>query len=73
MSYDLTNMKLVIELDIDASDFSLEDAQRLAEEARDATGISVEVGRPIDDEHSDGPYRIDSLHTEYFKVRLEPK
>lgn len=73
MSYDVTNMKLVIELDIDSSDFSLEDAQRLVEEAREATGVSVEVGRPIDEAHSDGPFRTDSLSTEYFKMRLENK
>ena len=64
-------MKLIIELDVDASDFSPEDAQRFVDEAYEATGISVEVGRPIDDGHSDGPYRTDSLSTEYFKVRTE--
>ena len=64
-------MKLVIELDVDASDFSDEDAQRFLNEAKEATGISVEVGRPIDDDNTDGPFRTDSLSTEYFKVRLD--
>ena len=63
-------MKIVIELDVDASDFSTEDAKRFIEEAKDASGISVEVGRPIDDEHEDGPFRTDSLRTEYFKATL---
>jgi len=63
-------MKIVIELDVDASDFSAEDAKRFVEEAKEATGISIEVGRPINDEHTDGPFRIDSLSTEYFKAKL---
>ena len=63
-------MKLIIELDVNASDFSEEEAKRFLLEAVDATGISVEVGRPIDDDHSDGPFRTDSLSTEYFKVRI---
>jgi hypothetical protein len=61
-------MKIVITLDIEASDFSQEDAERFMAEAKEATGISVEVGRPIDDKHTDGPFRMDSLSTEYFKV-----
>ena len=63
-------MKLIIELDIDRSDFSEEDAQRFLTEADAATGISVEVGRPIEDEDSDGPSRVCSLTTEYFKTHL---
>ena len=61
-------MKIVITLDIETSDFSQEDAERFMAEAKEATGISVEVGRPIDDKYTDGPYRTDSLSTEYFKV-----
>ena len=64
-------MKLIIELDVDSSDFTPEDVERFQEEARQATGISVEVGRPFDEDHSDGPYVTDSLSTEYFKVRTE--
>jgi hypothetical protein len=64
-------MKLIIELDVESSDFSEEDAKRFVMEATEATGISVEVGRPIDDEHEDGPFRTDSLSTEYFKIRWE--
>lgn len=66
-------MKLIIELNVDSSDFSHEDVDRFLAEAKDATGISIEVGRPIDEEHSDGPFRTDSLSTEYFKAwKVEP-
>lgn len=64
-------MKLIIELDVDTCDFSEEDANRFYMEAKEASGISVEVGRPIDDDHTDGPFRTDSLSAEYFSVRIE--
>jgi hypothetical protein len=64
-------VKLIIELDVSHSDFSLEDVERFQDETLQATGISVEVGRPFDDEYSEGPYVTYSLSTEYFKVRTE--
>jgi hypothetical protein len=65
-------MKIIIELNVDMSDFSPEDADRFISEAQEANGIHVEVGRPIDeDKYPEGPYRIDALNTEYFTVRKE--
>lgn len=62
-------MKLIIELDVNASDFSEQDAELFIREAEEATGINLEVGRPISEELE--VFRQYSLSTEYFKVRLE--
>jgi hypothetical protein len=61
-------MKLIIELDIDNSDFSEGDVGMFMAEANSATGLTVEVGRPV--EHA-GTFRTYTLSTEYFKVRTE--
>lgn len=64
-------MKLIIELDVDASDFSDEDAETFLSEGNDASGITVEVSRLIDYDDAEGAYRTYSMSTEYFKVRIE--
>jgi hypothetical protein len=62
-------MKLIIEIDVDASDFTEDDAAKFVEEAELATGLSVEVGRPISDEDLEVA-RMYTLGTEYFKCRV---
>lgn len=64
-------MKLIIEIDVDCSDFSPTDAELFVLEADSAMGMFVEVGTPIDEDRTDGPYRVFRLTTEYFKVRKE--
>jgi hypothetical protein len=66
-------MKIIIELNVDMSDFSREDAELFVKESLDATGVSVEVGRPLDEDSTDGPYRTYALSTEYFRVKIEEK
>lgn len=62
-------MKLILELDVDMSDFTELDAQIFLAEAKEASGITVEIGRPLSEEQSE-IVRSFSLSTEYFKARI---
>ena len=62
--------KLIIELDIDLSDWEDSDIKSFLREAKYATGINVEIGRPVSEKHSEVS-RLFTLSTEYFKVNVK--
>ena len=62
-------MKLIIEIDVDSSDFDEMDADTLVKESkRKGACVRVEVGSPLGDK---GVSRFFDLASEYFKVRTE--
>lgn len=62
--------KLIIEMDIDSSDWEESDIKTFLKEAKNATGLEVMVGRSISEKQSD-VVRMKTLSTEYFTARVE--
>ena len=63
-------MKLVIEIPLEGNDVEEADFEALVGEAKEAMGISIEVGRPISEEES---FIVRSMHVsaEHFTARIE--
>lgn len=64
-------MKLIVEMDVDQSDFGEEEVTEFIEEAAEAGGISLEVSRQIDPDNNGNAFRMMALSSEYFKVSTD--
>lgn len=63
-------MKLIIEIDLDASDLQEGEVDDFLKESEEASSLRVEVGREI--EEGSSAMRIVDVASSYFKVRTEP-
>jgi hypothetical protein len=63
-------MKLIIEIDVDGSDFEEGDVDVLIKESQnDRSSIGVEIGTPVEGE--EGVFRFCRVSTSYYTIRKE--
>jgi hypothetical protein len=62
-------MKLLIEIDVENTEWDEGDAEYFVKESRAATGCTVQIGRPVTENMLS--IRMVSLHAERFKAWIE--
>jgi hypothetical protein len=64
-------MKLIIEIPLESNDLEERDFEILVKESKNATGINIMVGRPLNYAASGGAMRTFELTAENFRSRIE--
>lgn len=65
-------MKLILEIPLEGNDLSSEDIEVFLREAKSATGMNLDIGRPASGRAGDcGVARMFQLRVDKFKARIE--
>lgn len=64
-------MNLIIEIPLDPNDLEEQDFETFLKESRKASGITLEVGRPLKPEGNENIIRSVTLFAENFTVKID--
>lgn len=64
-------MNLIISIPLDINDLEEQDFETFVKESRKASGITLEVGRPLKPERNDNVIRSVTLFAQNFTVKID--